>query len=243
MAAASPSAASLLVDFVSSALSSHLRHDDRAYDTLLAQLDLSVKAGDSAAVSRWLHALAGCSSTLAAASHQSSFRALLAILLEHISLQQLTQDSLAAYCGFLVEFATAAHSQQGAAEAALRKLVDALHYFETGETDTSTDKASNTLVHTAAHAALKRCRPSHSLSPIDSHPTGSPLLTLSLLLVSAVCARVSVSFVCCRRAFICCGRCSSTAFLTRDSPPAAGSRTSTTCCCYRSTAPRFEREC
>ena len=172
MAVSAPSAASLLADFVAAALAAHLRHDDRAYDTLLAQLSASVKANDSAAVSRWLAAIAGCSSTIASAG-PASFRGLLSLLLDHVALPSLGADSLPTYCSFLVDFATAAHTQQGAAEAALRKLVDALHFAAEPEQRASNDRSDEAStaagaahsdaqqVHVAAHAALKRYIPSH----------------------------------------------------------------------------------
>ena len=181
MAIVSSSPARLLAEFVSSALSSHLLHDDRAYDTLLAQLNSSVKAGDSAAVSRWLHALAGCSSAIAAAA-PDTFTALLHLLLDDVTLHSLTVDSLQPYCDFLVDFATAAHTQRGAAEVALRKLIDALHYApadEDGSQQRSDDVAvsqqdssssnhhtAHTLdIHMAAHAALKRYTATLQSSP------------------------------------------------------------------------------
>ena len=203
MAAANPSTASLLADFVSSALSAHLQHDDRAYDTLLAQLTASVKASDSAAVCRWLNALAGCSSTIAAASH-SAFRGLLAILLDAIALPSLTADSLPAYCGFLVDFATAAHTQRGAAEVALRKLVDALHYAppddrtdtsahtrdesDTHRADRSTQPAQPQQLYMAAHAALKRSHKcTQTLSPRGTCTAHSMSLHLARLVSRPCC--------------------------------------------------------
>ena len=172
MSAASPSAASLLAEFVTAALTSHLRHDSRAYDTLLAQLHASVKANDSAAVSRWLQALTGCSSLLAADSHTAAFRGLLSILLDHIALPSLTTRSLPHYTDFLVDFATAAHARPGAAEHVLRKLVDCFHACDATEqtdaehgaqlstADSSAEQvAQPPQVHAAAHAALKRSNP------------------------------------------------------------------------------------
>ena len=169
MSAASPSAASLLSEFVSSALSCHLRHDSRAYDTLLAQLHQSVKANDSAAVSRWLQALTGCSALLAADSHSAAFKGLLSLLLDHIALPSLTTRALPNYTAFLVDYATAAHARPGAAECVLRKLVDSFHACDTtaqtevergaqllGADSSAEQIAQPPQVHAAAHDALKR---------------------------------------------------------------------------------------
>ena len=190
--ASPPSASRLLADFVHSALQAQLHRSDScsSYDTLLAQLNASLKADDSAAVSRWLHAIAACSSSIAAGS--VSFHALLSVLLDHIALHELNADSLPAYTAFLVDFATAAHTQRGAAEAALRKLIDALHYAaEQPNTATARTQHNQQLtaaddkdcdnkhkqrlahteqVHAAAHTALKRYGAQHSLARLLAAP-------------------------------------------------------------------------
>ena len=217
MSAASPSAASLLAEFVTSALLSHLRHDSRAYDTLLAQLRASVKANDSAAVCRWLQALTGCTALLAADSHTAAFTGLLSILLDHIALPALPARSLPNYTAFLVDFATAAHARPGAAECVLRKLVDSFHACDATEhtgaehvaqpasADSSAEQiAQPPQVHAAAHAALKRSNPysaqtnRHTGQPLFCCPQSGPRspVALTAALPSPACPPACVCAVC-----------------------------------------------